>query len=157
MTSRINQQTENTLVTAITELEATVNELKAGVQYTEAKMYEYSSGNSYDMTGTFPTSSIGNQVAAQLLVTATSVDSKSFLSTFFPLIWIPNMAGPYYHDTTTSTFGFVYDKIVTDNSSVTQYWVNIVARPTGTPGSTFYFKAYIYASAPVTVTFQRLI
>jgi len=154
MINRLDQQTENGLVTSISEIERSLNELKTGVQYVEARMYEYSSANSYDMTGSLASTSVANQVVGQLIVTATSVDGKPFISTFFPELWIPNMSTPYV-DKITNTYLVKFSQIVTDDPTKTQYFINIGARNSGTAASTFYMKAHIYATAPVTVTYAR--
>ncbi|MGO4470328.1 hypothetical protein AB4Y95_00115 [Arthrobacter sp. M-10] len=155
MTSRINQQTENTFITQISELDDGIRELKTGVQFTEAKLYEYSSGNAYDLSGSLGSSAGSNQVLALLLVTATSVDAASFLSAFTPELWIPNTSTPY-HDTLVTDYQISYNKIITDDITKTQYWYQISAR-NAVSASTFYLKAHIYATVPVTVAYARLI
>lgn len=155
MTRRINQQTENTFVTQINELDDGIRELKTGVQFAEARMYEYSSGSTYDITGSLASSSGANQILATVLITATSVDSASFLSAFTPELWIPNMSTPY-HDTLASNYLIAYNKIITDDVTKTQYWYTIAARQ-AVSASTFYLKAHIYATVPVTVTYARIV
>lgn len=155
MTSRINQQTENTFITQINELDDGIRELKTGVQFAEARMYEYSSGNAYDITGSLASSSGANQILATILVTANSVDGASFLSAFTPELWIPDMSTSY-HDTLASNYLIAYNKIITDDVTKTQYWYTIAARK-AVSTSTFYLKAHIYATVPVTVTYARIV
>jgi hypothetical protein len=118
-------------------------------------MYEYSSVSSYDITGALGASSGGNQTLATILVTATSADASSFLSAFTPELWIPNMSTPY-HDTMTSNYQILYNKIVTDDITKMQYWYSIGAR-NAVSASAFYLKAHIYSTAPVTVTYARIV
>ncbi|WP_427007204.1 hypothetical protein [Pseudarthrobacter sp. H2] len=155
MTSRINQEPQNKIVEDITSLDVALRELKTGIQYTEARMYEYSSANSYDITGALASSSGGNQVLATILITATSADASSFLSAFMPELWIPNTSTPY-HDTLASNYQIIYNKIITDDTTKMQYWYTIGAR-NAVSASTFYLKAHIYSTAPVTVTYVRIV
>jgi hypothetical protein len=155
MNPRINQQPENKIVEDITSLDVAVREMKTGVQFTEARMYEYSSGNSYDITGALAASSGSNQVLATIIVTATSVDGSSFLSAFTPELWIPNTSTPY-RDSLASNYQILYNKLVTDDITKMQYWYTIGAR-NAVSASTFYLKAHIYSTAPVTVTYARII
>lgn len=156
MNPRLNQQPENELVSRINQLDTITRELKTGVQYAEASMYQFMSGSAYDISGALATSSIANQVVALVIITATSVDNASFLSTFAPELYIPDMNTPY-NDKLTNAYGVTYNKIVTDDVTKTQFWFSIVARTIGTPASNFYLKAHIFASAPVTVSFARQI
>lgn len=153
--TRVGQQPENNLVQQVKDLDTAIRELKTSPQFTEAKLYEYSSGNSYDLTGSLPSSSGGGQVLAVLVVTATSVDSSGFISTFTPELWIPNLSTPY-HDTLTSDYEISYNQIITDDITKTQYWFTILAS-NAVSASTFYFKAHIYSTAPVTVTYARTV
>ncbi|MDQ0825430.1 hypothetical protein QFZ60_001603 [Arthrobacter sp. B2I5] len=156
MNPRLNQQQENQIIQRVKNIDDGLRELKTGVQYAEAKMYEYSSGNSYDFSGSLPASTTPQQVVALLIVTATSVDNAAFISTFVPELWMPNMSTPY-KDILTSAYYIQYNKIITDDVSKTQYYLSIVARASGTAASTFYLKARIYATVPVTVTYARQI
>lgn len=155
MTSRINQQAENKIFEDITNLEVSLRELKTGVQFTEARMYEYSSADPYDITGSLASSAGGNQALATIIVTATSTDGASFLSAFTPELWIPNMSTPY-RDALNGNYQVIYNKIVTDDTTKMQYWFTIGARQ-AVSASTFYLKAHIYSTAPVTVTYARIV
>lgn len=154
MIDRLDQQTDNTLVAQLKQLTDDVRELKTGVQYTEAKMYEYSSGSSYDITGSLASGGPRN-ILALVVITATSVDGGSFISTFTPEVWIPDMSTPY-HDTLASPYAIDYNQIVTDDVTKTQFWYRISANAS-VSASTFFLKAHIYATSPVTVTYARII
>jgi hypothetical protein len=143
------------LLTQIGELDDAIRELKTGVQFTEARMYEYSSGSVYDTSGALAASSGGNQTLATILITATSVDGGSFLSSFTPELWIPNMSTAY-RDTLASNYQVIYNKIINDDVTKTQYWYTIGARK-AVSASTFFLKAHIYATVPVTVTYTRIV
>lgn len=153
--TRIDQQPANALVTTIKQVDDAVRELKTGVQYAEAKLYEYSSSNAYDLTGGLSSSAGANQLLALLVVTATSADAAAFISTFTPELWIPNTSTPY-HDTLITDYEINYRQIITDDVTKTQYWFSISAR-NAVGSSTFYLKAHIYATVPVTVTYARVI
>lgn len=155
MDQRLNQLTENKIVTDITNLDVAFREMKTGVQFTEARMYEYSSASSYDITGALAASAGGNQTLATILITATSTDGTSFLSTFTPELWIPNMSTPY-HDTMITNYQILYNKIVDDDITKTQFFYTIGAH-NAVSASTFYLKAHIYSTAPVTVTYTRIV
>ncbi len=152
--TRINQLPENNLVATVNELDDELRELRVGRQFTEAKLYEYSSTNAYDITGTLGAASGGNQTLATVVVTATSVDNAAFLSTFTPELWIPNMSTPYI-DTLANNYQVTYNQIITDDPTKTQYWLSISARR-NVSASTFYFKAHVYSTVPMTVTFARV-
>jgi hypothetical protein len=155
MTTRINQQPENKILEDTRNIGVTLRELKTGRQYTEARMYEYSSAIAYDLTGALAASAGGNQPLATLIVTATSTDSGSFLSAFTPEVWIPNMSTPY-RDNFSGNYQILYNKLITDDPMVMQYWFTIGAR-NAVSASTFYFKARIYSTAPVSVTYARIV
>lgn len=152
---RLENLPDRQFVERVKQLERTVEELKSGVQYVEAKMYEYSSGSSYDLTGSLAASAGGGAILARIIVTATSTDAAAFLSSFVPQLWIPDLVTPY-EDKLTNNYGTTFNKIVTSDVTNTEFWINIYAR-NAVGASTFYFKARIYASAPVTVVFARTV
>jgi hypothetical protein len=153
--TRVANQQENSLIQQVKDLDTAIRELKTSPQFTEAKLYEYSSASSYDLTGSLPSSSGGGQLIAELIVTATSVDGSSFISTFTPELWIPNLSTPY-HSTLVNDYLINYSQIITDDVTKTQYWFTIEA-DNAVSASTFYFKAHVYSTAPVTVTYARVV
>ncbi|SIS11271.1 hypothetical protein [Williamsia sterculiae] len=151
--TRVGLLPENQLVETVNTMADNLRELRTSTQFVEAKLYEYSSAGTYDMTGTLSSSSGSNQTLALLIVTATSVDNGTFLSTFTPELWIPNLSTPYI-DKLNTDYLVTFNQIITDDPTKTQYWLSISARK-AVSSQSFYFKAHIYSTVPMTVTFER--
>ena len=153
MSRRLDQQPDETLLDTVRGIESDLRVLKTGAQYAEAKMFEYSSADAYDLSGSLPARSGGLALVASFTVTATSVDGVSFISGFVPQLWIPD-TGPLYYDALTGPYFISYNQAVSADPSVIVYWYSIFANTT-VAASSFRFKARIYATAPITVTFAR--
>ncbi len=152
--SRVNKQPVTNLIKDVSDLDDAIRELKTAPQFTEAKLYDYSSTNAYDITGSLTVVG-GTSTTATVVVTVTSVDSSSFIATVTPQLWM-NTLTSQYHDNIISDFQVVSNQIITDDPTKMQFWITISTRRS-TSGLVFYFKANVYSTAPVTLSYARTV
>lgn len=151
--TRPDQQPENLFTGAIADMQTALNELKTGVQYVEPKLYDVSTSNTYDVSGSFSSSGSGN-VVAQVIFTAQSVDSTPLLATFTPVIWMDNTTSPYV-DMLTTNYGVSQNIQVSDDPTKVSYFVTIYTR--SALSSSFWCKIYCWTSSPATLSIARTI
>jgi hypothetical protein len=151
--TRLDQQTEYVFTGAIADMETDLNQLKSGVQYVEPKLYDLSTTNTYDISGTFTASSL-NTLVVQLIITVQSTDSTPLLATFIPVVWMDNTTAPYV-DVMTNAYAVTKNIQVSDDPTKVSYFINVITRNTISSG--FWLKIYCYASSPGTMTITRTV
>lgn len=152
-TTRLDSQAENLFTGAITDMQTTLDELKTGAQFVEPKLYDLTTANTYDISGTF-VAGVSNAIVVQLVITVQSSDSTPLLATFIPVVWMDNTTAPYV-DKLTNAYGVNQNYQVSDDPTKVNYFINVTTR--NTISSSYWLKVYCYASSPATMTITRTI
>lgn len=152
-TTRLDSQAENLFTGAITDMQTTLDQLKTGVQYVEPKLYDLTTANTYDISGTFVASTL-NTVVVQLIITVQSTDSTPLVASFIPVVWMDNTTAPYV-DQLTNAYAVRQNLQMSDDPTKVNYFINVITK--NTISSSYWLKIYAYASSPATMTITRTI
>jgi hypothetical protein len=151
--ARIDETAPNTLITRIKGFLEVVQQLKVGVQYIEAKMYEAKSASAYDLTGSM--GSAGSNIAlAAISVVATSTDGITPIQGLCaPQIWIPNPT-TVFEDTGLSDYRVTVGQRPSSDGLSIEFWYLIATR-NSVAAAAFFFKYNVYTTAQVSVSISR--
>lgn len=159
--TRLQKQNHAIIPETMAAIEADLNELKTGVQYVDASLYNATTGNSVDLygwadgTNSSALTTTGSTLFLEIVVTVTSQNGKPLLSTLTPVLWLDTQSQQYI-DTLTNYCLVSWGEQVSSDPTVVRYWLNVSTRGAQTVTS-WWFKAYCYTSAPATISFTRAI
>jgi hypothetical protein len=152
--TRLDSQSEHLFTGAIADMQTDLDELKAGVQYVEPKLYDLSTANTYDLSGTFTASAL-NTTVIQIIITVQSTDGTPLLVSIVPTLWMDSTSSPYVDTLNATAYGVNQSIQVSDDPTKAQYFVNISSR--NNISGNFWAKVNAYASSPATMTIARTI